>query len=161
MGHLSDEVATANSPLTSVLLVQPERDDREMYEAFLRYRRFRPVVVSIAVDALRVASRADVIVTGILLPGSMDGIELVRRLKADHRTRRIPTIVLTVCVWPHDQARAWAAGCDAFLAKPCLPDRLIAEIQRVMSESHPQPMSALSRARCRDVAPDPTERRAS
>lgn len=79
MGHLSDDVATANSPLTSMLLVQPERDDREMYEAFLRYRRFRPVVVSIAVNALRVASRADIIVTGILLPGSMDGIELVRR----------------------------------------------------------------------------------
>lgn len=98
MGHLSDDVATANSPLTSVLLVQPERDDREKYQAFLRYRRFRPVVVSIAVDALRVASRADVIVTGILLPGSMDGIELVRRLKTDHRTRRIPTIVLTACV---------------------------------------------------------------
>jgi hypothetical protein len=73
MGHLSDDVATGNSPLTSVLLVQPERDDREMYEAFLRYRRFRPVVVSIAVDALRVASRADVIVTGILCPGLWTG----------------------------------------------------------------------------------------
>ena len=58
--------------------------------------------VPTAADALTVAPRADVIVTNILLPGHLDGIELVRRLKNEKDKTRIPVIVLTACVWRSD-----------------------------------------------------------
>jgi len=48
-----------------------------MYAEFLRYQGFLPVALSTARDGLIVASRADVIVTGLLLPGDMDGIEFI------------------------------------------------------------------------------------
>jgi two-component system cell cycle response regulator DivK len=97
-------------PGALILLVQPERDDRDMYTEFLRYRGLRPTAVSTVWDALAVAPRADVIVTGLLLPGHMDGIELITRVKADARTRATPVIVLTACAWHSDRARAERAG---------------------------------------------------
>ena len=69
------------TPAAVVLLVQAEPDSREMYAEFLRYQGLLPVPVSTARDGLRVAPEADVIVTGLLLPGDMDGIEFIARLK--------------------------------------------------------------------------------
>jgi two-component system, cell cycle response regulator DivK len=121
------------SPERVVLLVQPERDDREMYAECFRHQGWLPVSVSTAGEAWRVAPIADVIIAGILLPGQIDGIELVTQLKADERTKRIPVIVLTTCAWQTERERAEHAGCDEFLAKPCLPDELVRAVRRVLA----------------------------
>jgi two-component system, cell cycle response regulator DivK len=122
-------------PGAVVLLVQAEDDSREMYTEFFRYEGFLPVPVSNARDGLTVARKADVIVTGLLLPGDIDGIEFIARLKRDERTNRIPLIVLTACAWKSDRDRAEEAGCDVFLAKPCLPDLLLREVRLLLAAS--------------------------
>jgi CheY-like chemotaxis protein len=86
-----------------------------------------------ATDALRLASRADVVVTGILLPGALDGCALIAALKGNPATRHIPIVMLTVCAWTHEEARARGAGCDVFLSKPCLPQTLFREIRRTLT----------------------------
>ena len=116
-----------------VLLVQPERDDREMYAEYLSHKGLTPLCVQDAGAALALAPRADVIVTGLLLPGPVDGYSLIDRLKRCPTTRRIPIVVLTVCAWTTEEMRARAAGCDAFLSKPCLPHALLRELRRVLS----------------------------
>jgi CheY-like chemotaxis protein len=122
-------------PAPVVLLVQSDADSREMYTEFLRYEGLLPVPVSNARDGLTVARKADVIVTGLLLPGDIDGIEFIARLKRDERTKRIPLIVLTACAWKSDRDRAEQAGCDVFLAKPCLPDHLLREVRLLLAAS--------------------------
>ena len=112
-----------------VLLVQPERDDREMYAEYLSHVGLTALCMQEATDALRLASKADVIVTDMLLPGALDGCALIAALRSDPATRHLPIVVLTVCAWTHEEARARAAGCDVFLSKPCLPKRLFHEIQ--------------------------------
>jgi len=124
------------TPNLVVLLVQPTRDDGlEMYEEFLRYEGLTPIPVSSARDALTLAPRADVIVTGILLPGSFDGVELVAQLRRDERTREIPIVVLTACAWDSERKRAEMAGCDLFLAKPCLPHDLLVAVRGLLARS--------------------------
>jgi len=132
---------TVHRDLT-VLLVQPDRDDRDMYVEFLRHVGLGTVAVSTAVDAMSLAPHASVIVTGILLPGFVDGIKFVVRLKRDKRTKHIPVIVLTVCAWQIERDRASDAGCDLFLSKPCLPHVLAREIRRLLQ--HGVPRSALT-----------------
>jgi two-component system cell cycle response regulator DivK len=132
------------SPELVVLLVQAKRDDREMYAEFFRHQGWLPVPVSTAGDALRVAPIADVIIAGILLPGDMDGVGFIAQLKADERTKSIPVIVLTTCAWKNERERAENAGCDMFLAKPCLPDDLERAVRRVLARRRvpkPQPAS--------------------
>jgi CheY-like chemotaxis protein len=129
--------ATASPPVGSpharVLLVQPERDDREMYCEYLSEHGLLPMPVSNGSDALVIAPKADIVITGILLPGPIDGIELIRRLRVDDVTRETPVIVLTSCAWNSERERAVQGGCDAFLAKPCLPEDLVREVQRLLA----------------------------
>lgn len=89
-----------------VLLVQSPTDDGlDMYAEFLHYHGLVPMPVTNAHDALNVAPAAAVIVTGILLHDSMDGFQLIDRLRGDDRTKNRPIIVLTACAWPSDRAR--------------------------------------------------------
>lgn len=123
--HVSTGVPT-------VLLVDSAHDDREMYAEYLRLDGCHPIEIVDTGDGLALAVTADVIVTSIRVDGPFDGIELVRRLRDGDRTRHTPIIVLSACAFEPDQQRAFAAGCDVFLAKPCLPDRLVSEIRHVL-----------------------------
>jgi CheY-like chemotaxis protein len=106
-----------------------------MYAEFLRANGFSVTEVDSTDDGLSAAHDADVIVTGVRMPGSFDGIELVRRLRDDERTKSKPLIVLTACTFEPDQSRAFAAGCDVFLPKPCLPELLLKEARRLIEHS--------------------------
>ena len=121
------------TPRAVVLLVQPCDDGMDMYSEFLRDHGFAVIGVSDAWDALTVAPKADVIVTGILLASSMDGVELIARLRHDERTNHTPIIVLTACAWKTERERAAHAGCDVFLSKPCLPSDLLRHVRRLLT----------------------------
>ncbi len=51
------------------------------------------------------------------LPG-IDGYEILRRLKGDERTRKIPVIVLTTTDNPKEIDRCYALGCNVYITKP-------------------------------------------
>src|SRR5438132_7416228 len=109
-----------------------------MYAEYLRLHGLHPIEIDDSADGLALAKTADVIVTGIRVVGPFDGVELVRRLRDGNGTHDKPIIVLTACAFEPDQQRALAAGCDTFLAKPCLPDRLVSEIRAVLTRQMPK-----------------------
>jgi len=61
--------------------------------------------------------RPRLILMDIQLPG-MDGIELMRRLKADPATRGMTILAVTAYAMKGDERKALAAGCDGYIAKP-------------------------------------------
>ena len=61
--------------------------------------------------------KPQVILLDLMLPG-MDGLTLVRKLKADPETREIHVIVATSYPDRYTKKEALAAGCDAYLVKP-------------------------------------------
>ncbi len=70
----------------------------------------------------------DIILLDINLPG-IDGLELARRFKADHRLASIPLIATTAQVLVGDRERCLEAGCDDYLPKP-LDIRKLREVMR-------------------------------
>jgi two-component system cell cycle response regulator DivK len=130
----------------AILLIEPDIDDRDMYGYYLRTFGFTVQTADTTDDGLMHASEADVIVTGMWVPGSFDGVELVWRLRNAHATKQTPIIGLTADALQADRQRASAAGCDVFVPKPCLPDRLASEIRAVLSRRRvpmqPQPARA-------------------
>jgi two-component system OmpR family response regulator len=116
-----------------VLIVDDNRDTREMYSESLRADGFELRTASNGKDAIRAARTflPCVIVTDLRLDGRIDGVELIRQLRADHRTEEIRIIMLTGAVFGEERERAEASGIDAFVVKPCLPDTLASEIRRV------------------------------
>jgi len=136
----------------TILLVQPNADTLDLYAEYLRARGQNCIPLMDAAAALPAAAAADVVVTGILLPGSADGIELITWIRARERSRRVPIIVLTACAFDTERLRAQAAGCDAFLSKPCLPSELYAEIERLVDEKRLRKIRARpAKAEGRDV----------
>ncbi len=47
----------------------------------------------------------------------LDGVETLRRLKADEATRRIPVIILTTIGDPREIARCYELGCGVYVTK--------------------------------------------
>jgi len=117
-----------------VLVVEDYRDAREMYAAYLQFSGYRVAEATDGVEAIEKALdlMPDIILMDLALP-KMDGWEATRRLKLDERTRHIPIVALTGHALAGHAEGARQAGCDAFVTKPCLPDALVAEIQRMLA----------------------------
>ena len=69
----------------------------------------------------------DLILMDIHLPG-MDGLSVVKEMKTDARTRRIPILALTAHAMSGDREKAIAAGCDDYHPKPVDFARLLTQI---------------------------------
>jgi len=116
-----------------VLLVDDYPDNRDIYVQFLTYSGMQVEEAENGHQALdkAFALHPDVIVMDLSLP-ALDGWEAPRRLKDDPRTRDIPVIALTGHALAGHSKGALDAGCDAFITKPCLPERLLDEIRAIL-----------------------------
>ena len=119
--------------MPKILLVEDNEMNRDMLSRRLQRKGYEVVI---AVDggegvALAQAQAPDLILMDMSLP-VLDGWEATRRLKADDRTRVIPVIALTGHALAGHSKGAMDAGCDAFITKPCLPERLLEEIKSML-----------------------------
>ncbi len=116
-----------------ILVVEDAEDAYELLADVLAAAEFDVVGAENGIDAVDTAVKLlpDLILMDLSLP-LMGGCEATRLLKSDERTRDIPIIALT---GHHNYAEtARHAGCDAFLTKPCPPERLLDEIGRVLGD---------------------------
>ena len=111
-----------------VLVVEDMEEARELVLDILGDEGYRVVGASNGLDAADTAVKLlpDAILMDLSLP-VMGGLEAARLLKVDPRTRDIPIIALTA----HSDRMTDAknAGIDAFLAKPCPPEELLAALR--------------------------------
>jgi two-component system, cell cycle response regulator DivK len=121
-----------------VLLVHHTAPDRAMYADSLRAFGFTVIAVSSTDQGFHTASSCDVVITGLVGPGEYDGLALIERIRERWTSQDKPVIVLTASrsAAMHDRARA--AGCDAVIVKPCLPDDLVLEVTRLVNHRAPQ-----------------------
>jgi two-component system cell cycle response regulator DivK len=121
-------------PVTSVLVVDDDRDAREMlseYLAFCGFVVYRAQDGSEAIDvAVRVRPR--VVLMDLMMP-RMDGWEATRRLKADDRTSGSRIIAVSACWNDDEQARARRVGCDDFIPKPIDLDQIAHLVKRLLA----------------------------
>lgn len=119
-----------------ILVVDDYQDAREMYAEYLEVRGFEVVTASNGQEALaQVQSGApDLIIMDLSLP-VMDGWEATRLIKEDARTRDIPVIALSGHALSGMPETAREAGCDAFVAKPALPEEVEQKIRSLLTGS--------------------------
>ncbi len=86
------------------------------------------------VQALQIAERQkfDLVITDVNMP-NMDGITLVRELRARAGYRFVPLLVLTTEATVERKQQGKAAGATGWLVKPFNPDRLLATVSKVLS----------------------------
>jgi two-component system, cell cycle response regulator DivK len=133
MANRSRPEADPGKPL--VLLVDDYADNREAYALYLRFKGYRVEEAADGHQALERAfrTRPQIIIMDLSLPG-LDGWEATRTLKQDPRTQEVPVIALTGHALEGQSESARAAGCDAFLTKPCEPSTLETAIRKILED---------------------------
>ena len=86
------------------------------------------------VEALEIAEKEtfDLVITDVNMP-NMDGITLVRELRARANYRYVPLLVLTTEATVERKQEGKAAGATGWLVKPFNPERLLATVTKVLS----------------------------
>ncbi len=86
------------------------------------------------VEALDIAAQQkfDLVITDVNMP-NMDGITLVRELRARAGYRYVPLLVLTTEATVERKQQGKAAGATGWLVKPFNPERLLATVAKVLS----------------------------
>ena len=120
----------------TVLLVEDNEDNLIIYSTILRYGGFRVVEAHDGRAALERARSTDpdIILMDVSIP-FIDGLEVTRRLKADHATRHIPIIALTAHALASDRDRAYEAGCDGYISKPAEPRAVLDMVRRKLGSA--------------------------
>jgi two-component system cell cycle response regulator DivK len=122
-------------PLPLILVVDDDADAREVYGMTLRHAGFRTEEVENGAFACEMARllEPDAVLLDHAMP-VMDGQEAARRLRADPRTRDTPLVMMTGYGSATALGRAVRAdaACDAYLAKPCKADEIVAALRGVL-----------------------------
>lgn len=61
----------------------------------------------------------------------VDGVEVLRRIKADERTSKIPVIMLTTTDDPREVERCYELGCSVYITKPVEYDSFVEAVRRL------------------------------
>ncbi|MGQ0539287.1 MAG: response regulator [Gemmatimonadaceae bacterium] len=130
---------TDGDPGHTILLVEDNEDNRIVYSTMLRHFGYEVLEAENGAEGILKARTAhpDLILMDIAIP-LVDGWEAVRRLKKDPATAAIPIVALTAHAMPADREKAIEVGCEGYLAKPCEPRAVVAEVQRILARKQAQ-----------------------
>jgi len=117
----------------TVLHVEDNPDNRMVVRDLLLSRGYKVVEVADGNDALAAVERErpDIILMDVQLP-HISGLEAARRIKAREDLRHIPIVAVTSFALSGDDKKAYAAGCDAYIAKPYKVRELLKLIEELL-----------------------------
>ena len=108
-----------------VAVVEDNPDNRLLVRAILE-DRYEVEEYENGPDALAglARSRPDLLLLDISLPG-MDGVEVLRHVRADPRLAALPVVALTAHAMAGDREKFLAAGFDEYVTKPIVDEEIL------------------------------------
>ena len=96
-------------------------------------------------EALQSAELPELVVLDVMLPG-IDGIELLRRMRADSRLAELPVVMATARGAEYDKIHGLDLGADYYLTKPFGVMELVSCVKAVLRRVHPKAVEHLLKA---------------
>ncbi len=127
-----------------VLVVEDSPTIASVVRYFLELEGFEVLVAKDGASGLQAAHRdqPNVIVTDCNMPG-MDGMTMVKALRADAATSSIAVLMLTSEEGIEKETQALEAGVDDYILKPVEPRRLAARVKAVLARSQGRNIAAV------------------
>ena len=127
------------------ILIADDNADMRQYLMRLLADHYRVEAVADGKSAMAQVRerRPDLVLSDIMMP-EFDGFELLKRLRADEKTRSIPVVLLSARAGEESRVEGMEAGADDYLVKPFSARELLArvagrlEISRVQKETERQ-----------------------
>jgi len=116
-----------------ILVVEDQEDNRRIVRDLLNSVGFELIEATTGEEGVHQAQlqRPDLILMDIQMP-ILDGYEATRLIKAIPELQQTPIVVVTSYAMSGDEAKARAAGADAYIAKPFSPRDLLATINKFL-----------------------------
>jgi two-component system cell cycle response regulator DivK len=113
-----------------ILVVEDNEKNMKLFRDVLGSRGYRTLEATTGGEAVELATEQapDLVLMDIQMPG-VDGVEALRRLRADERTAAIPVLAVTAQAMQGDRERFLAEGFDGYLSKPVNVRELIGTVQ--------------------------------
>ncbi|HEX6912785.1 MAG TPA: response regulator [Longimicrobium sp.] len=117
-----------------VLVADAHEDSRAVCAMLLRHAGFTVLEAATGEEAIRLAHarRPGAIVLSAVLHG-VDGMRALAVLKQHPATAPIPVVMLSSVGGDEQERDARAAGCAAYLLKPCVPRRVLDAVRSVVA----------------------------
>jgi len=117
-----------------ILIADDDEDILALVKAVLERSGHEVVAVGDGAEALASvrARRPDLAVLDITMP-HVDGLEVLRRLRADAETTTLPVVLLSAQAQEADVKRGFATGASAYVKKPFSPRELAARVAELLS----------------------------
>ena len=119
--------------MSTVLVVEDERDIREVLRRYLERAGHAVLTTGSGLEGLRLLGEGDVdlVVLDLGLP-DLDGLEILREARTGRPT---PVVVLTARSAVEDRIRGLSLGADDYVPKPFSPTELVLRVGAVLSRS--------------------------
>ena len=127
-------MSTSGERRFNALVVEDSPPMRKMIVfALSRVRELDVVEADDGVDALRriAGTKFDIIITDINMP-ILDGLKLVKRLRADDNYKDVPIVIITTEGAAEDRQRALALGANAYITKPIQAQQVIGLVRQIL-----------------------------
>jgi two-component system cell cycle response regulator DivK len=117
-----------------ILIVEDNEKNRKLARDVLQFHGFVTVEAETGEDAVRLAQDRcpALVLMDIQLPG-ISGIEALRQLRADARTRDVPVIAVTASAMTQDRQKILAAGFDGYQSKPINVKDFVAAVRQMLA----------------------------
>ncbi len=114
-----------------ILVVEDERHLAIVLRRVLTEERYTVDIANDGAAGYELASKNayELMILDLMLPG-MDGLEICRRLRADHLS--LPILVLTARDAVEDRVRGLKGGADDYLVKPFAMEELLARVEALL-----------------------------
>ena len=121
--------------MATILVVEDHAVTQRVLSKRLRDAGHTVVTATNGVEALEVLDEypVDMIISDIAMP-QMDGLTLLRRVRADERFAGVPFVMLTTSVLDQHRQEAQQAGANGFLEKPVSSWELEAMVKSLLHE---------------------------
>ena len=116
-----------------ILVADDDADILALVKAVLERSGHEVVAVADGAEALASVrmKRPDLAVLDITMP-NVDGLEVLRRLRADVATSSLPVVLLSAQAQEADVKQGFATGATAYVKKPFSPRELVARVTELL-----------------------------
>jgi PAS domain S-box-containing protein len=128
-------VSLSSGHLATILLAEDDETNLGVMSDYVSAMGYRVVVARDGHEAIRRAreERPDVILMDIQMSG-LDGLEAIRRIRAEAGLAKTPIIALTALAMPGDRERCLEAGANDYLSKPVGLRNLLSAIEAQLAQ---------------------------
>lgn len=117
-----------------ILIVDDDLTLREMYEERLKYDGYIVIGASDGEEAISKTQTElpDLILLDVMMP-KLNGIDVMKRLREDEKTKGIPIIILTALIQEIDKLKGMMTEKDGYLIKSeQMPKEVIAKVKEII-----------------------------